>query len=275
MMTEMPEMPFICPACVTWSCDICGHCAYYQNPNFTGTRRCNSCGSSIGTMREARHTSLSLAEDHWEQSQFEKMAQRDRIQHRKRHGDDSLNAPKEYDMPESPARNHTAQDFEKAEWAKNSIGMFAHRVHSGQPKALVWAMVSTANESITYYTDDGMAARGDFEIVETATVITRRRLNQIIEDHENDLGVDIEEVITEVGVKIVEDKPLPIPQDFGVRFIAKKGGGPVEWEFVTVRVPTVDGEGIGLLCTDSKDYSGMCLPAAEFTERGFHVMELL
>lgn len=273
-MPEMPEMPFTCPACVTWSCDICGHCAYYQNPDFTGTRRCNVCGSSIGTIREVRHTSLSIAEDHWEQSQFEKMAQHDRIQHRKRHGDDSLNTPKEYDMPESPAREHTAQDFEKAEWAKHPTGLFAHR---GGPHVggAAWAVASPISDDVTYYTDVELADRGDFEIVETSTVITRRRLNQIIDEHGGDLNANIEEVITEAGVKIAEDKPLPIPQDFGVRFIAKSEAGLVEWEFVTVRVPTEDGEGIGLLCTDIRDWNGMCLPPAEFTERGFRVVELL
>lgn len=148
--------------------------------------------------------------------------------------------------------------------------MFAHR---GGPHVggAAWAIASPLSDDVTYCSDKGMAERGDFEIVETETVITRRRLNQIIDNYKTGLEVDIESVITEAGVKIVDDKPLPIPQDFGVRFAAKKDDGPVEWEFVTVR----KGDEMRILCTYSKDYSGMAFTPADFIERGFRVMELL
>lgn len=271
-MSDIPA----CQLCGTWECIICNHRHYYQNPRYMGGRKCKQCGSPRGSFIDVRHSSPSLRREHEAINEFLPTTDHKFEHYRSFDQYATFLAMQEMEeaMPESPAREHTAQDFEKAEWAKNSTGMFAHRVHSHTSDALVWA-VADKTDGLTYYSDEGMAERGDFEIVETATVITRRRLNQIIDEHEIDLDVDIENVITEAGVKIVDDKPLPIPQDFGVRFVAKKDDGPVEWEFVTVRVPTADGEGIGILCTDPKVHTGLCLPPAEFITRGFHVMELL
>ena len=267
-MSDVPD----CPLCGTWKCDVCGHKSYYQNPRYMGGRKCNQCGSRKGTFRGVRHISAAVRREHEALNDFLPTTEH-KFEHYKswdQHASFLARQEMEEAMPESPARNQTAQDFAKAEWAKHPAGLFAHRTHSHPSDALTWAIVD-ADLTVYLHSDAGMAERGDFEIVETSTVITRRRLNQIIDNHETDLEIDIENVITEAGVKIVDDKPLPIPQDFGVRFLAKEDGGPVEWEFVTVRV----NDEMMLLCTDSKDYNGMCLPPAEFITRGFHVMEML
>lgn len=268
----MPDVP-VCRLCATWECTICNHRYYYQNQRFAGTRKCKQCGSPRGSFIEVRHSSESLMQDHVDIHRFAETTDHKFDHYRSFDQYATFLARQEIEeaMPESPARGQTAKDFEKAEWAKHPAGLFAHRAEFNTD--FPWVVVD--GELNNYlHSDEGMADRGDFEIVETSTVITRRKLNQIIDNHETDTVTDLEEVIVEAGVKIVEDEPLPIPQDLGVRFVAKKGDEPVEWEFVTVRVPTADGEGIGILCTDLKDYTGLCLPPAEFTERGFHVMEL-
>ena len=271
----MPNTP-ACPLCRTWKCDVCGHKSYYQNPRFLGTRKCPDCGSQKGTFRRVRHSSAPVRREHEAINEFLPTTEH-KFEHYKswdQHASflarQEMEEMMEQAMPESPASSQTAQDFEKAEWAKHPTGLFAHR---GGPHVggAAWAVASPVSDDVTYYTDVELADRGDFEIVETSTVITRRKLNQIIDEHENDLGVDIEEVITGVGVKIAEDKPLPIPQNFGVRFVAKNGAGLVEWEFVTVRV----NDELMVLCTDVRDWNGLLCTPAEFITRGFHVMELL
>lgn len=267
-MSDIPD----CPLCGTWKCDVCGHKSYYQNPRYMGGRKCNQCGSRKGTFRGVRHISAPVRREHEAINDFLPTTEH-KFEHYKSWDQyASFLARQEMGeaMPKSPARKHTAQDFEKAEWAKHPAGMFAHRTHSHPSDALTWAIVD-ADLTVYLHSDAGMAERGDFEIVETATVITRRKLNRIIDSHENDTVTDLEDVIVEAGVKIVEDKPLPIPQDFGVRFTAKKDDGPAEWDFVTVQV---NGE-LMVLCTDIRDWNDMLVTPAEFTERGFHVMELL
>lgn len=267
-MSDIPD----CPLCGTWKCDVCGHKSYYQNPRYMGGRKCNQCGSRKGTFRGVRHISAPVRREHEAINDFLPTTDHKFEHYRSfdQHATFLARQEMEEAMPESPAREHTAQDFAKAEWAKHPAGMFAHR---GGPHVggAAWAVASPISDDVTYYTDVELADRGDFEIVETSTVITRRRLNQIIDNHENDTVTDLEEVIVEAGVKIVDDKPLPIPQDFGVRFVAKKDDGPVEWEFVTVRV----NDEMMVLCTDIGDWNGLLCTPAEFTEHGFHVMELL
>lgn len=271
-MSDIPD----CPLCGTWKCDVCGHKSYYQNPRYMGGRKCNQCGSRKGTFRGVRHISAPVRREHealndflpTTEHKFEHYKSWD--QHASFLAKQEMEEMMEQAMPESPARSQTAQDFEKAEWAKHPAGLFAHRTHSHPSDALTWAVVD-ADLTVYLHSDEGMAKRGDFEIVETSTVITRRKLNQIIDDHENDTVTDLEKVIVEAGVKVVDDEPLPIPQEFGVRFVAKKGAGLVEWEFVTVRV----NDEMMVLCTDIRDWNGLLCTPAEFTEHGFHVMELL
>ena len=273
-MSDIPD----CPLCGTWKCDVCGHRSYYQNPRYMGGRKCNQCGSRKGTFRGVRHISAAVRREHEAINDFLPTTEH-KFEHYKSWDQyasflarQEMEEMMEQAMPESPASSQTAQDFEKAEWAKHPAGMFAHRggPHGG---GAAWAVASPISDDVTYYTDVELADRGDFEIVETSTILTHRELKRI-EDAQDD-GVSVEEILVQAGVKIVEDEPLEVPQDFGVRFLAKSGAGLVEWEFVTVRVDTEDGTGIGVLCTDIRDWNGLLVPRAEFTERGFHVVELL
>lgn len=267
----MPDSP-TCPLCATWECVICNHKYYYQNPNFSGTRKCKQCGSPHGSFIDVRHSSESMSQDHVDIYRFTETTEH-KFDHYKAWDQYSTSLALE-EMEEKSTMDNSAvqtpQDFEKAEWAWHPKGMFAHR---GGPHVggAAWAIASPMSDDVTYCSDKGMAERGDFEIVETETVLTMSQLGRLANQYEGETLLNVEELLVKAGVKIVDDPVIPVPDDFGVRFTAKRDDGPGEWEFVTIR----KSDGLRVLCTDAKDYNGLCITPTGFAASGFTVVELL